>query len=390
MSADEETDLSNILTAIASVSPDASRDELVSTINLTVDSVITSIRALGEDETPAPDLLKATQVTLGFLEACGQMGNKKFQGHIKDRAGELRMELMLKAGRSADIVAPPEPLFNNFEDAFAGYFCLYIRAILSEFHLQSAEPIKPYMLNPDFADVLVDAINTHVLPDILYHRRIRSLSDSVNESNLNRDFFFKEFSKPEEENVVQLLWVGVMSDFSEALVSVTEAAKPKYEKSKKKKISLFNMKKEDKAKKPKGSKPDNRFAKAEAFWKMLQSGADAHGFDAPKVADFDLFQSLMNYDLEQIAESKLGIRQLLEQENSTDARDAAREGATRDWIYRLIERLPPHCGELLVLWAYSTYDELFTAAMLRSVIVGMGTTDVVRKRAVPMLWRWAE
>ena len=79
--------------------------------------------------------------------------------------------------------------------------------------------------------------------------------------------------------------------------------------------------------------------------------------------------------------------QLLAQENLENEDLKAREGASRDWLYRTVERLPPHCGELLALWAYHTHGELFSQQMLRSFMIGQGTTEKARERAVPMFSR---
>ena len=79
---------------------------------------------------------------------------------------------------------------------------------------------------------------------------------------------------------------------------------------------------------------------------------------------------------------------MLRQENLEDEDSKAREGATRDWLYRIVDRLPPHCGELLAMWAYHAHGELFTKQMLTSFMAGQGTTAEKRQRAVPMFSRW--
>ena len=80
----ETIELGNILSTIASVPPDADKDTLVAAIDQTVDSVIAGMGSL-EGEAPPPDLLKAAQVTIGFLQACGELGDVAFRAHIKTR-----------------------------------------------------------------------------------------------------------------------------------------------------------------------------------------------------------------------------------------------------------------------------------------------------------------
>ena len=65
-----------------------------------------------------------------------------------------------------------------------------------------------------------------------------------------------------------------------------------------------------------------------------------------------------------------------------------REGATRDWLYKMVPALPPHLGELLVLWCFYKYKDLFKPSIAKSFLAGQGTTDDARERAVPYFSRW--
>ena len=82
--------------------------------------------------------------------------------------------------------------------------------------------------------------------------------------------------------------------------------------------------------------------------------------------------------------------QLLFQEKSPVDDDTIREGATRDHLYKIVDRMVPHCGELITLWAYHAYRDIFTPDILRSFISGQGTSDDARRRHIPMFWRWQE
>jgi hypothetical protein len=42
----------------------------------------------------------------------------------------------------------------------------------------------------------------------------------------------------------------------------------------------------------------------------------------------------------------------------------------------------------LALWAYHSHGELFSQQMLRSFMMGQGTTERARERAVPRFARW--
>ena len=288
------------------------------------------------------------------------------------------------AGGGAEEVE--KPTHDNFEDAFTDYFCEFILSRLEPFHLEESEAPFPYVLNPAFSEALEKAIRDQVLPDILSHRRVRGLADSVSQENLHKRFFFAEFSKDEEDNVVRLLWTNAMRDFAAVIYSADQAAEVSDKKAKKKKRGFF--KKKDAT--PPQKSVSNRGAKAEAFWKTLSDGAKEHGYDAPKPEDMDLFEALMDYKLADIDENKTAIRQLLIQEKAPVDDDHGREGATRDHLYKLVDRMVPHCGELITLWAYHAYRDIFRADILRSFIAGQGTSDDQRKRKIPMFWRWCE
>ncbi len=382
----ESINLEDILATIGSVPPDADKDTLIAAIDKTVDSVIAGIIEL-EDETPPPDLLKAAQVTIQFLQACGEMEDDEFRAHIKARAGELHEEFADAVGGAKP--EQEEPTHDNFGDAFSDYFCEFICSRLEPFYLETPEAGEapfPYVLNPAFAGPLEKAIRDQVLSDILNHRRVRNLADSVSQDKLFRRTFYEEFSKPENENVVRLLWTNAMQDFGAVIRSADEAATKSGKKAKKKKGGLF--KKTD-AEPPKKSVSD-RGAKADAFWKILQDGAKKDGYDAPKAEDMDLFEALMDYKTGEIDKNKTAIGQLLVQEKAAGDDEAAREGATRDYLYKIVDRMWPHCGELITLWAYHNHNDMFTPDILRSFISGQGTTDEARQRKIPMFWRWTE
>ena len=107
----ETIDLGDILSTIGSVPPDADRETLITAIDQTVDSVIAGMDSL-DGEAPPPELLKAAQVTIGFLQACGELGDDDFRAHIKTRAGELQEEFVAAVGGGA--AEAEKPTHDNF------------------------------------------------------------------------------------------------------------------------------------------------------------------------------------------------------------------------------------------------------------------------------------
>lgn len=378
--------LQDIAAIVASVPKGADRATLTGAIDKAVDGVIGNLQATAT--ALPPDLLKITKFTLEFLEACGKMGDPSFRTHIKARASELHNELSIAAAKAAaaapktPAVDPNAKTYASFEPAFADYFCEFIGLRLRAFQIDTDPPPFAYVLNKNFETVFLDTVRAQILPEILKGRRIRNMADSVVVTDLTRNFFFEEFLKDPTENPTHMLWTGLMDDFRLALVPPPEPKK----KDAKGIAGMFAKKAAAPA--PKKTATGDRFAMAEKFLKALQKGAQDHGFDPPRVEDFRFFRALMDYKMGDIEANKKALGQLLAQENLEDEDLKAREGATRDWLYRTVERLPPHCGELLALWAYHSHGELFSQQMLRSFMMGQGTTEKARERAVPMFSRW--
>ena len=380
--------LQDIAAIVASVPKGADRGTLTGAIDKAVDGVIGNLQAA--TTALSPDLLKITKFTLEFLEACGKMGDPSFRTHIKARTSELHNELSIAAAKAAanapkpPAVDPDAKTYDSFEPAFADYFCEFIGLRLRAFQIDSDPPPFAYVLNKNFEAVFLGTVRTQVLPEILKGRRIRNMADSVVVTELTRNFFFEEFLKDPSENPTHMLWTGLMDDFRLAL---TPPPEPKKKKDAKGGIAGMFAKKAA-APAPKKTTTGDRFAMAEKFLKALQKGAQDSGFDPPRVEDIRFFRALIDYKMGDIEANKKALGQLLAQENLQDEDLKAREGATRDWLYRTVERLPPHCGELLALWAYHTHGELFSQQMLRSFMMGQGTTEKARERAVPMFSRW--
>jgi len=393
----ETQNLDSVMAAIAAVGVDADRDTLVSTIDQSIDTILGAIKEL-DDAAPLPDnLLSTIKVSLEFLEACSQIGDDDFKDHIKSRTLELHQDFQqaVEKRNGTDQNGPAaegQSTHDSFEEGFADYFCEFMGELLSEFHVEAdlADP-KPYMLVPAFTDAFLAGVRKYAVPEILNARRMRNMADSVSRESFHRDFFYEQFQLPQEENVVQLLWSNTMDDFRSLLkdsdvVAENKKTKDKGEKKKGGLLSGLKKKKKEPAKTShnKGSEKQN---KAEEFWLSLADNANEIGYDPPRLSDFSLFRVLMEYKLDSIQDNKNAIRQLLQQEV---VEGEGREGATRDWLYKVVERMPAHAGELVVLYSLMAYSELFSPQLVKSFLLGQGTTEESRSRVVPLFTRWVE
>jgi len=380
-----EQNLSNILAAIASVGPDANKDTLISTIDTSVDTIIGALGKHESGSTLDPEIAKSTTVTLQFLEQCSQLGDEEFKSHIKNRALELQQVFQGAASGEAPAAASAEATatHDSFEAAFRDYFCDFLEERLALFHVDDSQ--EPYPLNPKFTDVFIAAVRKFIVPDMLNHRRIRNMADSVSADQLHKRTFFEEFDKPDTENIVLLIWEDRIKEFRSALANsdVKGIPKPKKKKEEKGKGGLLGKFKKQESKQTVQSPAEKQnLQKSEGFWKAISK---ADGYDPPKFGDFDIFRVLMIYKPIIVNEAKNALRQFLEQEVKAGE---TREGATRDWLYKAVDRLPAHCGELVVLWSYMTFNDMFSPKIVRSFLAGQGTSDAERQRAVPLFMRW--
>jgi hypothetical protein len=394
--ADVQASLQNILLSIASIGADADRETLVATIDQSIEAIIVAILAEEKPTAPSPDLAKSVEVAMQFLEACAATDDEEFRNHIAARAQEL-LAVLTTGKRPAAEPEPVDPKYevhhDVFEEAYADYFCDYILGRLQEFHIELDEAQPAYLLRPAFAENFIKAVREFVLPGMISNRRIRNMSDSVIQSNFHQAHFFSEFVKPTEENVVRLIWNSIMTDFHVELKK-SEPGPEADDKPAEKKGGLLGSLKKKKKEKP-AAKTAKTVAssndKADGFWAMLQAGAANGDYDAPKIEDFGIFAVLMDYYQEIIDENKDAVRQLLEQEMGVDDEEVdreGREGATRDWLYKMVPNLPPHLGELLVLWCFHKYKDMFNPSIAKSFLAGQGTTNKARRRAVPYFYRW--
>jgi hypothetical protein len=283
-----------------------------------------------------------------------------------------------------------DPEFQTFEQAFVYFLDKFIRVKLTCFVQPEITAPKPFILTEEFVDVFVKKSVELLAPTMLKNRRLQATAQGFSDADFIESKFFHEFEKPEKQNTTHLLWRGGMIDFQQGLsipADTTSAA----DKAKEKSGGLFGKLK-GMGKKPTPAatkKPDPRQEqrrRAHEFWSALQDDAKSNGYDAPLEADFPLFVAVFEYEEEVIAKQQRIASQILVQE--TEKGGEGRAGATRDFLTRVIDELPPYCGELIGLWAYRGYTKQFGPEIIRSFLSGMATSDEKRSRLLPLFTRW--
>lgn len=120
-------------------------------------------------------------------------------------------------------------------------------------------------------------------------------------------------------------------------------------------------------------------------WEVFKEDAAKHGYIAPYPTDIPMMQRILRLEGEAIAESWQQIAQIYQQEfNPTSRADQARQGAFRDSLLRVIDKLDHHAGDLLVARAFHDLpkvDRLFIKMLIQSI----GRSEVERNRKAPLL-----
>jgi len=385
----------DILKMISGVPLDSGRDSLMDTINQAVDAVIEGVRGNDPGRPLPQETINSTLVALKFLSACAGIGDDEFRAFVRGRAQQLQTifeqaSAAMADGSTKEEAVATDPAFRSFDEAFVYFLGKFIRAKLACFVLTGLEPSRPFILNEHFVDVFVTKAVEYLSPAMLANRRLQTVAQGYGPEDLVEVVFYGEFLKPERENTTHILWHSGIIDLRDGL-SAPEAGSASRAKSADAGATGLMGKLMGKGKKPPAaaSKPDPQQEKrrrAQEFWAALQSDAETHGYDAPQVTDFVLFDVIFEFEEEVIIKQQKAISQLLAQEGEESGE--GRAGATRDFLGRVMDLLPPHCGEIVALWAYRRHPDLFLPEIVKSFLSGQATSVEKRKKMLPLFTRW--
>jgi hypothetical protein len=399
----------DILKLIAGASLDGGKDALINTVNQAVDAVIKSVEECEPGQPLSQEIIDSADVALKFLSACAGLGDNDFSTFAKGRALQLQTAFEQVSAASGEtstqeanqgnveepgevahvVAAEPDPEFETFQEAYLYFLAKFIRVKLTCFILPDLESPRPYILNEHFVDIFVDKAVEYLSPAMLANRRLQTVAQSFSRNDFNETKFYGEFLKPERENATHLLWRSGLIDLRDGL-SIPEGASSGTVKSKDQGGGLMG-KFMSKGKQPAGAvdKPDplqEKRRRAHEFWSALESDAETYGYDGPVKSDFTLFEVVFEFEEDIIAKQQKAMGQLLAQE--VEELGEGRTGATRDFLGRVMDLLPPHCGEIVGLWAYRRYPELFLPEIVKSFLAGQATTSEMRKKMLPLFTRW--
>ena len=410
--------MSSILANLDQLSPASDKSSVIAAIHEAVDDLMSQLTA-NADAVVDPKFLEQAKQTILFLEACTASPDPEFIEQARRRMMELQGQLVSAndmestpgdgsesspAEDTAAVDAPspaapdviPEAALLNFEEVFTDNLCKFVCDRLALFHvsypparlLERHDGKVPYTLSLEFTTVLEDVIRNKFAAPILLSRNMRILAGDVSQKNMNEAYFMNVFNLPKRENVVRALW-GSQWDIVKAALHSQHSAQAECAqglgsgrgKGHQSPLGRMFPKKEKTPHRPVAPPAGLDTAIGLEIWSTLNNNKGRE-FDPPKPEEIGLFDALFDYKPGTINKRKVAVEQLLRQEVSDPE---GREGPSR-----MVMDLPPHCGELIALWAYYEHNDIFYPGVLRAYLASQATSVQARKAALPLFLRWVD
>ena len=413
----------SILANRAQLSPDSDKASVIAAIHEAVDDLLSQLTA-NSNAVANTKFLEQAKQTILFLEACTAFPDPEFieqsrrclmelQGQLlsandmESKPGDGSKSIPAKDTAAVDAPAPaapdiiPEAALVNFEEVFTDNLCKFVCDRLALFHI-SQPPDRllerhdgkiPYILSREFTTVLEDVIRNKFAAPILLSRNIKILAGNVSQKDMNEAYFMNVFNLPKRENVVRALWSSQWDIVKAALHSQQSAQAECAQglsggrgKGKQSPLGQIFPKKEKAPCRPVALPAASDTAIGLEIWSTLND-KKGREFDPPKPEEIGLFDALFDYKPGTINKRKVAAEQLLRQEVSDQE---AREGPSRQYMSRMVMDLPPHCGELIALWAYYEHNDIFYPRVLKAYLASQATNVKDRKAALPLFLRWVD
>ena len=320
-----------------------------------------SHHAGGRDGAPPEKLVILRKFSMEPLRAVAEK-------HRMLLARSATLEGVVEATTIKEVEAPSYPTRGSFEEIFADAMCWRPRSILSFFHRRNPDCKRtlkpPFALSSEFSAKLEAVVRAHIVPVMLKSRTVAIVGSSWKwnpETSTAVDLWSFIENDPTSAERIRQSWDGSWAALYQRKVTKQIGGENK---------EVLVASKELQALRP-----------------LLESDA----FDLPTVRnrELDLFRSLLfEYDTLMLERCWVKIRQIYEQEmDRRSYQDKAREGALRDSLLEVFDRLSDRAGEFLVLLAYYSFPNI-DVAFLEKFTHNKGRNHAEREERVPYLMRF--
>jgi len=266
------------------------------------------------------------------------------------------------------VEAPSYPARGSFEAIFADAMCWRPRSILSFFHRRNPDCkrtlIPPFALSPEFSAKFESVVRAHIVPVMMKSRTVTIVGSSWKwnpDTSTAVDLWSFIENDPNSAERIRQSWNGAWEALYQRKVTKQSGGESK---------EVLVASKELQALRP-----------------LLESNS----YDLPTIRnrELDLFRSLLfEYDMPMLERGWIKIRQIYEQEmDRRSYQDKAREGALRDSLLEVFDRLSDRAGEFLVVLAYYSFPNI-DLAFLEKFTHNKGRNHAEREARVPYLLRF--
>jgi hypothetical protein len=378
---------------------------------MAIDTAVNDLIAQLNSDTQAatnPEFLEKTKQMIVFLEACTSFRDPTFTDHARRRMLEFQGLLLSahdfnSAAETNDpavafaLAAPKEAALEaeqlNFEEVFTDTLCKFVRDRLALFHVNQP-PSRlldrhngrlPYPLSLEFSTVLENVIRKHFANPILRSHNMKILASGISQKDMTEKYFKESFNLPKRENVVRTLWTSQW-DIVKAAIRSQQGIQAEVGKSQQTLLGRIFLKKGEGAKGTVLSPAGSETASSLEIWAALTNKAGCK-FDPPLPEEIEILDALFDYKPNTINKLKIAVEQLLHHDDSAQE---GRKGSSRLYMSRMVMELPPHCGELIALWAYYEHNAIFSPKVLKAYLASTATSELARRAALPLFLRWVE
>ncbi|BAE52134.1 hypothetical protein amb3330 [Paramagnetospirillum magneticum AMB-1] len=317
--------------------------------------------ASGNNATTPEKLLILRQFSMETLRAVAEK-------HKMLLARSSTLEGVVEATAIIEVEAPSYPPHTSFEDIFADAMCWRPRSILSFFHRRNPEcvrTLKPsFALSPDFSEKFEAVVRAHIVPAMMKSRTVSIVGSSWKwnpATSTAVDLWSFIENDPNSAERIRQSWNGAWEALYQRKVTKKVGNETK---------EVLVASKELQSLRP-----------------LLES--DLYDLPTVRNRELDLFRSLLfEYDTLVLERSWVKVRQIYEQEmDRRSYQDKAREGALRDSLLEVFDRLSDRAGEFLVMLAYFAFPNI-DVAFLEKFTHNKGRNHADREDRVPYLMRF--
>ena len=297
-----------------------------------------------------------------------------FPAAVEDRSDD-EDESLLDRPTDVIVVLPPQPKerCEDFRDLLSEAICTRVAGVTTFFQrhnprLERTLP-RPFVLSPDFATRLDEAIRTVIVPTMMRARPIAMIAEKRPWSVVQPKDFWKTLTE-DEVRVIHRVWQNTWMTAADP-TSAHAGAKTK--------------------------KPGDAGKKAGASRSLSKTLAPRPDDKAPYLLsrltadELSLFASFLHdLDRDQLEIAWTPLRQLYEQEMDRRIyQDRARFGAFRDRLLEILEQLPPRLGELMAVLCYYNFRRM-SLSFLRQFVRNIGVNELEWRAKMPQLMFFLE